>query len=279
MAERLGIRLAFGDMFGLLMVTNLISLVLPVRGDLAVTALYLRKKYNLPITHFVSMLYGGTILLAICLSFTGAICLVLVAAEGIVPNVYIVGIIATLGVMSFLLGWLPTGLIQGEYWVMKRLRAAVEGWERLRSDRALLAQLAMLIMSGIALFCIWMYLSYRMLGFEIRLLPAVVAGVVVSISFFAAITPGNLGIREALLGFTSQLLGFGFAEGVAVTLLQRAVSILVFLGFGGFYSVFIMRTLMTSGSGEERKESENRLSLGGKDERNDSSVSDPEAPI
>ena len=255
MAERLGIRLAFFDWYGLLMVTNLISLVVPARGDLAVSALYLRKKYDLPITHFISMLYGSTILLTVCLSVTGVICLVLVAAEGLSPGVYVVGIIAAIGVLSFFLGWLPPGLLRGESWFMKRLRAALEGWKHLRSDGILMTQLTMLSLSGIALFSLWMFASYRMLGFEVRVLPSTVAGVVVLMSFFVSVTPGNLGIREALLGFTSQVLGLGFAEGVAVTLLQRAVSILVFLGLGGLFGIFIMRSLIPPLEREEGKES------------------------
>ncbi len=253
MAERLNVRLAFLDWYGLLMVTNLMSLIVPARGDLAVSAFYLRKKYNLPITHFISMLYGATVLLALCLSAAGTVSLLAIASEGVSPGVHVIGLVAAIGAFSIFFGWLPPGLIKGESWVMKRLRSALEGWKHVRSDGLLLSRLTILALSGIALFSLWMYASYRMLGFEVRMLPSILAGIVVLMSFFVSLTPGNLGIREALLGFTSQVLGLGFAEGVAVTLLQRAVSILVFLILGGFFSIFIMRSYIPSPETEGRQ--------------------------
>lgn len=251
MAERLNIRLAFVDWYGLLMVTNLISLVVPARGDLAVSAIYLRKKYNLPYTHFISMLYGATILLAICLSITSSLCLAILALEGSTIDVRILVIVAAFGLLSFFLGWIPANLLKGNRWVMKRLRTALDGWNHLRADRVTLGRLAFLTQAGIALVALWMYATYRALGFEISILSAAIAGVMVQMSFFISITPGNLGVREALIGFTSQVLGLGFAEGVAVTLLQRAVSILVFACLGGLFSFSIIRSLsLLSDKGE-----------------------------
>jgi uncharacterized membrane protein YbhN (UPF0104 family) len=256
MAKRLNIRLTFLDWYGLLMVTNLLGLFVPARGDLAMSALYLRRRYGLPVIHFISMVYGSAILLAFCLSLTGALCLLVFAAGGVSPNFSVIGIIAAVGFLSLLLGWLQPSLLRGESWFVSRLRAALEGWERLRSDSRLLVQLTLLSLSGIALFALWMFASYRALGFEVRFLPSTLAGVVVLLSFFVSITPGNLGIREILLGFTSEVLGLGFAEGVAVTLLQRAVSILVFLCLGGFFSLFIMQALTQSLQSQRREESQ-----------------------
>lgn len=262
MAERLGIRLAFVDWYGLLIVTNLISLAIPARGDLALSALYLRKKYSLPITHFISMLYGSTILLILCLSITGIFCMALIAAEGVTLDNRILGIVATFGVLSLFLGGLPPSLFRGENWIMRKLRAALEGWIHLRSDKTLLTKLTFLTLSGIVLISLWMYASYRMLGFEISVLSATVTGVIFQMSFIISITPGNLGLREALLGFTSQILGLGFAEGVAVALLQRAVSILVILCLGGIFSAFVMRSLtsiVNSKVSEEKSADEQAL--------------------
>jgi uncharacterized membrane protein YbhN (UPF0104 family) len=56
--------------------------------------------------------------------------------------------------------------------------------------------------------------------------------------FFRAlrITPANLGIREFLLGFLSYSLGTGTAEGVAVSIIMRLITLFVQSGmsFGVF---------------------------------------------
>jgi hypothetical protein len=58
--------------------------------------------------------------------------------------------------------------------------------------------------------------------------------------FFRAlrITPANLGIREFLLGFLSYSLGTGAAEGVAVSIMMRVITLLVQSGMSlGIFAV------------------------------------------
>lgn len=256
-AQKLGARLSFVDWYGLSMVTNLLSLVMPARGDYAFGAVYLKKKYNLPITRFGSIIYFNAVLLAIVLGIEGCVGLLLLGiTQGLWDLRVWGGVVAVgLGALPFVL--FSRRLLRGETWLARKLREIAEGWELLRSDPGFILRIVALVMASSLVFTLWMYVSYRALGFEVGIIPAFFAGVTTQMSFFFSLTPGNLGIREAVVGFVSQTTGLGFAEGVAVTVLQRAVSTVGFLICGGLFSLFIVPALTSSA--ERAKEGEEAI--------------------
>ena len=244
MARQLGVRLSFLDWYGFLVLTNLISLVVPARGDLLVSAAYLRRKYSLPVAHFASMVYGNAVLLAGVLGVEGCLGLLLLGLFDGVWNMAVWAIVLLAGAAAVPLALMSKSVLKGDLWLVQKLRMALEGWEVLRSNRRLLTGLAFLLVAGSVCFTAWMYVSYAALGFRVRLLPAFFAGISAQLSFFLSLTPGNLGLREIMVGFVSQVTGLGFAEGVAVTVLQRGVSTAVQLVLGGAFSPFIVRSLV-----------------------------------
>lgn len=133
----------------------------------------------------------------------------------------------------------------------------IESWKKLRSNPVLLMKLTSLEIFGSVLFAFWMFSSYRILGFEINFPDAFFAGIACQMSYFFKLTPGNLGIRESLVGFVSQITKVGFAEGVTVTLLQRALSTAGFLLLGGISGIFIIRKILSLGLNIKHIDSKN----------------------
>ncbi|MEJ2356045.1 MAG: hypothetical protein P8Y62_09150, partial [candidate division WOR-3 bacterium] len=123
----------------------------------------------------------------------------------------------------------------------------IESWKKLRSNTILLVKLIFLEILGSILFAFWMFFSYHVLGFNINFPNAFLAGIACQMSYFFKITPGNLGIRESLVGFVSQITEIGFAEGVTVTLLQRAISTVGFSVLGLIASIFIIKNVLSLG--------------------------------
>jgi len=70
-------------------------------------------------------------------------------------------------------------------------------------------------------------LLFKSIGVDVDL--AMLLVYLIIIRFFRAmrITPANLGIREFLLGFLSYSLGTGAAEGIAVSIMMRLITLLV----------------------------------------------------
>ena len=244
MAKALGAELSFADWYGLPMVTNLVSVVLPARGDFVLAAVYLKKKYGLAMTHFGSLLYANALLLSLVLGAEGLVALTLL---GVTHGVWRAGVWAILLAVAiapvpFML--LSPGTISPSNWFLQRLHVLLQGWCRLRSTPGLILKLSFLIFTNSLFFWAWMYFSYRSAGFEVGALPVFFAAIVTQMSFFFSLTPGNLGVRETLVGFISDTMGLGFAEGVAVTILQRAISTVIFLLFGAVFAPAVLRGLL-----------------------------------
>jgi len=254
MAQRLGVHLVFIDWYGLFMVTNFISLIIPARGDFVFSAAYLKRKYELPFSKFGSMIYGNAILLAIVLSLEASLGLLLLGIIQGTWNFKVFGIVIAIGFGALPFALLSRSYIQGENLFVKKLKNALEGWEQLRSDKKLLLKSGLLVVTNSLIFTIWMYASYQVLGFNPQLIPVFFAGVVTQMSFFFSLTPGNLGVRETIVGFVSQVTGLGFTEGVAVTILQRVISMAIFFIAGSFFSLFIINDLLAVKKNLEAKE-------------------------
>lgn len=239
-ARRLGVRFEFMDWYGLVLVGNLIGLVIPARGDFILSAVYLKRKYGLSVTHFGSMVYGNVLLWAATLGVEACLALLMlgVTTGAWDPRLWALALALALGTLTVAL--FPASRLRSRFWLVVRFREVLEGWEMIRADRSLLLSLGLINLSGTLIFALWLYACYWALGFTVGFGQLFFAGVVLQLSFVLTITPANLGLREAVLGAVSQVLGLGFAQGVAVSLLQRAVSVAAFVVFGGLFSLLIL---------------------------------------
>jgi uncharacterized protein (TIRG00374 family) len=77
------------------------------------------------------------------------------------------------------------------------------------------------------------YLLFKSIGVDINLTVLLVYLIILRFFKVLRITPANLGIQEFLLGFLSYSLGPGSAEGVAVSIMMRLVSLCVQGGLSG----------------------------------------------
>lgn len=247
MAEHFGVRLRFVEWYGMILFTNLLNLALPARADMAFTAGYLKSMHGLSLANFAAMTYGNAVLFASVMVVEALLGLAWIAWDSGYWNARVLGFAVMMGLLAATLLLLPRLPIRGTGRIASGLRRALEGWQSLRQAPRLLPRLARHMVLGSLIFAAWMFVSYRALGFDVDVARVLVAGVVVQLSFLVVLTPGNLGVREALTGFVSQLIGLGFVEGVVVTLLQRAVSLLVFCVFGGLFGLTLSRALHRHG--------------------------------
>ncbi|MBL7139309.1 MAG: flippase-like domain-containing protein [Planctomycetes bacterium] len=241
MAKGLGVRLRFVDWYGLPMLASLIEQFVPARVDVLFSAAYLKRRYGLAMLHFVSIMYGNAVLMAIVLAAEGCLVLLVMGIVDGTWNVKVLGVVLAVGIVAVPFAILSDRFLKREGWLAARIKVLLEGWRTLRSNRRLLFSLACLIVVSSAIFAAWMYVAYAALSFPVRLLPVIFVGIATQLSFFFSLTPGNLGIREVMVGFISEITGLGFAEGMAVTLLQRAISTAAFLVLGSVFGVLIIR--------------------------------------
>lgn len=243
MAQKLGITLAVKDWYGLTMVGNLLSMILPGRGELIVSAYYLRSKCGLPLTSFASITYGNSLLAFGISSFQGLI--------GLIHFWYFHGywisealqLVTVVGIITLSIFFIPPEWFSGESWISSKLRMFIGGWQLIRCDTYILSKLLLLTIAGSFVFTLNTYFAYSFIGYTVGIGGIMFASAIIQLSFFAAITPGNLGIKEAVTGLASYAIGVGFAEGIVVSVLQRAVAMIVYFLVGGFFGIMMLNDL------------------------------------
>lgn len=229
------ISLSLVDWMGVVSVANAMAYVLPLRADLVFSAAYYKRVKGLAYTKSISMAAGNIVFgVAFSLVQIGVALLCTGMLEGIWPvalwTLLALGLVATLGFVWFALrfsGKNPR--------VMQRhrlLRDVVEGFVALLTNRPMLWRLLGCLV-GSHLFQLLLYMvCFQAIGLPVTLYQALFYSSISWLSSIVAIVPGNLGIKESVMGASMLLMGSVFQNGVAVSLLQRVAVMVMYLLLG-----------------------------------------------
>jgi uncharacterized membrane protein YbhN (UPF0104 family) len=137
----------------------------------------------------------------------------------------------------------PAIEIPGRGRLSRGLRDALRGWSLLKSDRRLLAQLAVLTAVNSTVNAVSFQVAYQALGALLPFADALLITLLSALTIVVSITPGNLGVQEAVVGLTSGLLGGNVDQGVLASLLIRVGALLPAFGLGPVFSALLARRL------------------------------------
>ncbi|MCB9783382.1 MAG: flippase-like domain-containing protein [Candidatus Omnitrophica bacterium] len=220
LVEAFGIRLTFLEWFGLQCITNFGNYLLPLRGGAGTRAAYLKMKHNFPISSFLSTM-GATYLINTFLA--GAIASVCIVWIGDRVEHWGMTLTLLLGA-SFgllLLMIFPFPFRFPDRGFFQKANLVFEGWARIQSDRALILKVATILIANYLLIAIHLDLCYSALSIPIPFVSALAIATVLGFTRLISITPANLGIQEFFTALLSELVGVGFDQGLAVSILAR----------------------------------------------------------
>ena len=131
----------------------------------------------------------------------------------------------------------------------------LSGFNKIKAQPRLAALILVLTICNIALLAFRLYVSFD--AVQVQLSPWVLmllAPSTILISFIS-ITPGNLGLREWIIGFLSLAAGYQFESGIFASTLDHAVMLGVAFTFGSISTWLVWlrlgRITMKSDSLEE----------------------------
>lgn len=224
-----GPRLGQWEAFGLAAANTMANFYF-TKGGMAAKGLYLKKQHDFPYTHFLSTLAGAYV-----------ISLVTYGVLGVVSYLTLAGSRVRLDVMGVFLaliagGLMPLAIPVSNQRLLSRLPARVtrviEGWDRVRRHRGRLAWLAVLNASYVIVGGLRLYVAYQALGYGVGVLQCVVISTLQTVTVVFTLTPGAVGIRQALVGYGSKALEIGAAEGVVASTIDHAVGTLWVFAIG-----------------------------------------------
>lgn len=219
-----GARLGGWEAFGLSAVNTMANFYFTKAG-MATKGFYLKRIHNFSYTHFVSTLAGAYVVSLVTYGGMGVL-LYLWANAG---KTYRIEVFAIFGAL-IAGGLLPLVLpkIQGRVrrFLPEKVQRVMDGWEQVRRHRGNLAALSALTAVYVLIGGFRLFVAYHALGYQVGVLPCLVISTIQAMTVIFTLTPGAVGIRQALVGYGSELLDIGATQGVVASTIDHGVGTL-----------------------------------------------------
>lgn len=219
MLRRLSVRERYWDSFLLAGMTLLLN-YLPFSAGSATRAVALRHKHELPYASYLSALVISALVNAQVAATLGFIMCLLVLPRGGAHELVVAlfGVAAVGGGLALLA---PTSRVpRGDSWLARHARQWIEGLRLIRGRGGLLV-LAAFSLAKLSFNTARLWLCFRTLGIALPPEYAALFGSSAVIIGIVNIVPGNLGLRELLVGLLSGSMGFTARMGMAAASLDR----------------------------------------------------------
>lgn len=235
------------ESFYVSMLTSIGNYFTPLRGGAGVRAIYLKKKFNLPYSTFLSTLYGNYIIIFLVSAAFG---LLGVAGLGQVNGeislkmggIFLAVILGSLLVIKLKVSQLKAfgsgsvdSFLNKPYAILKKI---IIGWEKISSDSSLLGKLLLITLCNFLLSSLIIYLEFKSIGVHLNAYNVVIFNALASLSLLISITPGSIGIRETILMLFSTTMNLTNTNILNTSIIDRGVTFFLLIISFLFLSIF-----------------------------------------
>jgi uncharacterized membrane protein YbhN (UPF0104 family) len=244
-ASKFEVALTAKEWFGLSVVTTMGNYITPFSGGMIARAVYLKRRYEFPYTQFATLLASNYLVNFWVIGVIGVLTfLTFGRAVWSYWQLFVLFAAVVISISAFIL--FPAVRLPGENRMAKTLNTSLVGWELVKNDRVLLAKLVAYTLVNVFLNALGFWVAYGALGSPVPFRSALLIGMLTSFSLLIRITPGNLGIQEAVVSLSSGLLGIGTGQGLLVSLLIRVATMIPTFTLGPVFSFLLTRKLAIS---------------------------------
>lgn len=229
------------EWFGLAVVTTMVNYITPFSGGSLFRATYLKHQHSFSFTKFAALLSANYLINFWSIGAVGAFSILFMEPTGTNQMVLVFFLLVVLVISIIVL--LPVTKIPGNSKLNKIVNSSLEGWLLIKRDKGLLTRLISYTIVNIILNALAFWVASRALGFTISLFASVIISLVAAFSIVIKITPANLGIHEAIIGFSAPLVGMGVGEGLMAALVIRGTGIIVIFLLGTLFSYLLTKQL------------------------------------
>ena len=243
--------LSFKEWFGLSIITTLGNYLLPPRGGAGLRAAYLKKRRGFPLTHFMSTFVAFYVLHLVTAGLFGLLALSAMShlrTEVTAPLLIFLGAVTLFSVVVVLFP------VRAAWFDRPGLRLAarlIEGWQTIKGRRSMVGLLLLLVLANYLVQGGMILVAYRSLGLDLGVAGAVLVTSLLSLTSLISLTPGGLGIQEAVLVFSTGALGVIPAQSLAAALTIRAVILFWTFLLGPVFSLWLLRKPLPVVAGTE----------------------------
>ena len=232
--EIFSISLKVNEWIGLSIISKFYSYFLPLRGGLALRALYLKRVYSFNYLSFASsisslMLFNVfvniLIILLLIFSTSSFDWVPSFLKSNIKSNSLIVFILVGIIAMAILFKYRNHSIFN-----------MIFGSLNLRILKTRLLSLTFTQLSIRLLFALPIYLAFIFLDSPVPFFECLFITTIIALSTLISVTPGNIGITEAIIIGSSSFLSYDFDQGVLISTVLRSIEIIIIFIMGFYFS-------------------------------------------
>lgn len=238
------VKLSFYEWYGLSIFRKYLN-YLPLKSGTIAKGLYLKRCHNLPLALFISVLGGFFILFLLSNGVLGIICWSIGGKQGtnlefVVPLAFAVFILVGLVFMFYS----PPELSRRRGFFLTHLDRMYKGWRLIREDRNTVATVTFLSLMTTVIYSLKLLVLFRWQSVQVSFSQAIMISVLTNlVTIFINVTPSALGIKEAVLIYTSSLMGVGIEACLYVAAIDRIIAMMVTVVLGPMASYLFGKKL------------------------------------
>ncbi|MDD5638485.1 MAG: lysylphosphatidylglycerol synthase transmembrane domain-containing protein [Candidatus Pacebacteria bacterium] len=234
------IKLKPKEWFGLSVITSMGNYLTPFRGGAMAKAIYLKKVYQFPYSYFLSTLAGIYVIMFLVYSFVGLIAMFFLYHSLEIFNVlifvvFLVVFLSLLGIVIF-----SPKIKESKYSFINKFIKVFNGLHLIKSNKRSIRSIGLISLIMVGIMVLRIFLEFKVFGLEISFLSALFLSIVSILGSFISITPGALGIREAMVVFTATVMNIPASQVLAVSILDRVIILAVIFILGPIFSYILM---------------------------------------
>ncbi len=254
--------LPFKEWYGLTAINSLVNLF-SAKGGLVARAVYLKKKVNFVYSHYASLIAGNYLIMFNYSAIIGLILSVILHLLKIQTDIRVIYLFAilTLTVMVATVAFLL--LVYKIKWKFKKekineiIERIKEGLNYYRENKKFLFIMIFSRLIYTLLITLRLFWAMHSIGAEVNFFGVYLVITLTSLSQLLVLTPGNLGIREGIIGITAFILTIPSEKAVVAATLDRVVVLIWTAVTGGLFSAILLKNMDLKQSAEEMTKEEN----------------------
>ena len=238
-----GLRLKFKEWFGLSVITTMSNYLAPFGLGMSLRGLYLKRKYKFPYGTFITTLATSYLTSFLIYSFLGLLVMILVYFKYNFFNIillllFLITFLVCISVILFS----PKINYKKKNFLSKVL-GVINNWNKIKRNYKLLIKLTFNDLLSLLNYSFRIFFIFYILSNKIPFISSVLISVLTLFSSIIGLTPASIGVKEALIIYSTIAIGKSLNLGIAVAAIDRIIAAIYVFSLGGIFSYILLRNL------------------------------------
>jgi len=229
--DHIGRNISFSDSFLLQYANNFLN-KLVAEGGSVYRGGYLKAQYDFPLSKYISSIGGVYVIGLMTNAITGVLLLLIIYLTEHVFNMYVLIVFLAIVVGTLILIIIEPKFTESN-WFFRKVNQVLDGWNNIKRNKKLLFYIFSLSALGAFVSAVSTFIAYRGLDEEIKFANSLLYSSISTMANFINLTPGGLGVNEAVLVFSSEVIGISSEAVLLGALVLRAITLITSFVLGG----------------------------------------------